>query len=533
MKDNDNLYIDRLFLTIPFDPINSFKREFLERLENFSLEHRKENKVATFEGKLDSLARLLEGKSICVATYIDKGKLIISSNKKLDKAYVEKVFALIGNKELSYSKVVLSLFDIIKQNFSQNERFLLNHLKDETGESLDTIVESMIHKTLLTFEPLKEALEQGDIDISEFHENFDSFHPVNKLLIKTVRLTRDFLKLWDPSFKPGNSNMDTLIKAIQKKNYEIINPSVKGLHAEVQIVIHTILNNHTQKIYIGISKLSCSHCTLLIETFNEIGYIMHYRGSHSKALGNWPLAQQFVEDLNFFSKFIGNKAFEIYSLMNPQEQQESIEFISGLGQYKRLELDSIRSVSKTSPIKQKHRKTEKLVSALEAGFSDSDEEVSENRSISYSEVDSISELPFKLMRNGVLTKVLDFISLEELADLYKKYQGEFSEFLEDLYNDSADDLLDEKGVEELFKLYQKVPHEEAFILWEYLRGNLEDDEADKQLMDARLGAHDESDKEELDFSDEDFNFDFSHLRLENDDLAIPGTIQDSVNISEM
>jgi len=52
--------------------------------------------------------------------------------------------------------------------------------------------------------------------------------------------------------------MDTLIKAIQKKNYEIINPSVKGLHAEVQIVIHTILNNHTQESYIGISKLGVS-----------------------------------------------------------------------------------------------------------------------------------------------------------------------------------------------------------------------------------------------------------------------------------
>jgi hypothetical protein len=25
MKDNDNLYIDRLFLTIPLDPISSFK----------------------------------------------------------------------------------------------------------------------------------------------------------------------------------------------------------------------------------------------------------------------------------------------------------------------------------------------------------------------------------------------------------------------------------------------------------------------------------------------------------------------------
>jgi len=48
MKDNDNLYIDRLFLTIPLDPISSFKREFLARLENFSLEHRKENKITTF-----------------------------------------------------------------------------------------------------------------------------------------------------------------------------------------------------------------------------------------------------------------------------------------------------------------------------------------------------------------------------------------------------------------------------------------------------------------------------------------------------
>ena len=260
---------------------------------------------------------------------------------------------------------------------------------------------------------------------------------------------------------------------------------------------------------------------------------MHYRGSHSKALGNWPLAQQFVEDVNFFSKFIGNKAFEVYSLMDSQEQQESIELISGLGQHKKLELDSIRSISKTSPIKQKLKKTEKLVSGLEADFSDSDEEVSENSSISYSEVDSISEIPFKLIRNGVLTKVLDFISLEELVCLYKKYQVEFNKFLEDVYNDSADDLLHEKEVEELFKLYQKVPHEEAFILWEYLRGNLEDDEADKQLMDARLGAHDESDKEEPDFSDEDFNFDFSHLSMEDNDLDIPGAIQDSVNISEI
>jgi len=408
----------------------------------------------------------------------------------------------------------------------------LKHFKDETDESLDTIIESIIHKTLLTSEPLKEALEQGDIDISEFNDNFDYVHPVNKLLIKTVRLTRDFLKLWDPSFKPGNSTIDTLIKAIQKKNYEMITPSVKGLHAEVQLVI-TILNNHTQESYIGISKLSCSHCTLLIETFNKMGYMMHYRGSHTKALGNWPLAQQFVEDVNFFSKFIGNKAFEVYSLMDSQEQQESIEFISGLGQHKKLELDSIRSISKTSPVKQKPKKTEKLVSGLEADFSDSDEEVSENSSISYSEVDSISEIPFKLIRNGVLTKVLDFISLEELACLYKKYQAEFSEFLEDVYNDSADDLLDEKEVEELFKLYQKVPHEEAFILWEYLRGNLEDDEADKQFMDARLGAHDESDKEEPDFSDDDFNFGFSHLSIENDDPGIPGAIQDSVNISEI
>ena len=129
--------------------------------------------------------------------------------------------------------------------------------------------------------------------------------------------------------------------------------------------MHAILNNHTQESYIGISKLSCCHCTLLMETFKEIGYMMHYRGSHTKALGNWPLAQQFVEDLNFFSKFIGNKAFEIYSLMNPQEQQKSIEFISGLGQFKRLELDSIRSVSKTSPTK---RKSPSVNSVLNCAF---------------------------------------------------------------------------------------------------------------------------------------------------------------------
>ncbi len=170
--------------------------------------------------------------------------------------------------------------------------------------------------------------------------------------------------------------------------------------------------------------------------------------------------------------------------MNIQEQQESAKFISELGQYKKVDLDSIRDISKTSTVKQKTKKVKKLVSELEADFSDSDEEVDENGSVSYLEVNFRSELPFKLIKNGILTTVLNFISLEELTCLYKKYQIEFKEFLEDICSDAADDLLDEKEIGELFKQYQKVPREEAYILWEYLRGALEEDEADKQLMDA-------------------------------------------------
>ena len=188
-------------------------------------------------------------------------------------------------------------------------------------------------QTELINEIIALVLNNSDPRASEFIIKYGANAKAAGFLFAEFRnLYRDLLKLEKtiaPKQKPFDNNYkvnEELVLSLRNANFEVLFKEPHGpIHAEVQILSHLIemINNHTlttidqKKIYIGISKLCCLNCRVMLEKANDIftedkiKILLETRGRHDLDFGDkWIPPNLFSKGYNSPKSSVQNKSLE-------------------------------------------------------------------------------------------------------------------------------------------------------------------------------------------------------------------------------
>lgn len=274
--------------------------------------------------RLDSLARLFEGSSICTAVCFDGKRLLIAANQdSKNKELIPKVMSYlsdVANGEDSKKKTI-EIIKLIATDYVPAQHSLgsyLGYFDNHTNNFLENLENYMSEPDYE--EPLsKYLLKQKHEDINALAKvekgDFKATGHIHLATAAISRLIRDLEKL-KANIRPGIKRSEQDEKIIQAfKNshsylkinkehgsnqdktsyqgedegeqygYELLHikgvgeksskdgerTSLKPLHAEMQIVQRLIDKGlHTNPTYIGISKLCCLDCHAAIKAVNKV-----------------------------------------------------------------------------------------------------------------------------------------------------------------------------------------------------------------------------------------------------------------------
>ena len=177
-----------------------FKSQFSQRLFNAANTRKSHNPERHFR-RLDSLARLLEGSSICAAVYFNAldNSLWVASNKvhagsRANNAYITNikfVFDLLADDQLSNEQALSKLNGLIYTNFIQEHRRELKELKN-AEINLPATIKKWLNDFSISGETSKIWLENF---INHLECDASVRKALEKCATKIARCVRDFLKL--------------------------------------------------------------------------------------------------------------------------------------------------------------------------------------------------------------------------------------------------------------------------------------------------------------------------------------------------
>lgn len=327
------------------------KNKFSQRLFGAASTRKSHNPERHFR-RLDSLARLLEGNSICAAVYFNTldNSLWVASNKvhaasRTSNAHIDNIkhtFELITDERVSNEEALSQLSKSIYDNFTQENRWLLTSLEKAKIDLLATI-KAWLKDFSDSGEPsktwLKNFIDQLECDAS-------IRKALEKCAAKIARLARDFLKLRNflRSSNLQSSLSGNIAKALREKKYQILHFDNKDVHAEMRILGKILKTPGAEKSYVGISKLCCAHCALAVAAFET-----STRGLHGQAV-DWPLPECVKDNLK---TYLGKESYALYAQQTADNQKEILTYAT---------------TKKNSPIKGSKNRN------MNADWSDSDEE---------------------------------------------------------------------------------------------------------------------------------------------------------------
>lgn len=253
------------------------------------------------ERRHDSIARLLEGNSICVAVYItDDNELLVTSNLLQEDSSLEKVedkyMADILTYFLGYSSGANPKSDNLVFNICQKQ---INRFNGAIRRGGGDAVSAIIHLD-------DEIIRQIAMDL--YHSRHSKPHIINHNIVVQKYFSRTEQVLWDKyngskDIYPANSEERKQLEALynKKKNIDaayhvlwrpvrdfkkckvffreqkintckILAVGGKGEHAEIRMLgylIETGKLQQNQPKYIGLSKLCCARCIGSVSVVNE------------------------------------------------------------------------------------------------------------------------------------------------------------------------------------------------------------------------------------------------------------------------
>jgi hypothetical protein len=348
--------------------------------------------------RLDTLARLLASHSQCVAVAISNDTLYITANElfKGSRDNNNKVF--IGSVIEHYRK--LANAETISPD-ERNEIFKSICSKQRFGKASvpETISTGILNALLVNQVPnLTDFLNLYDINAGAAGLTWGIF----------IRLYRDFIKFeksvkkeigGEESFPKDISILNALLLSLKNKKTQILTEEPKsGVHAEVQMLSFLVKaiesgNIPTDgSIYIGISKLCCMNCRVMLDTANEvfkeknIKVVLEFRGKHDLDFGKW------LPPATFQAGFEQKKG----------QNEKSIEY--QIGFRSKLKIDTLINKSKPSGVSMEASQSGSDTDIFEA-------ELNENRKQELKRQFAFLNSIYKIHGNIELKEALNVISV--------------------------------------------------------------------------------------------------------------------------
>jgi len=377
----DDLTSDKVFKILEKKtPTSDFVKEFTERLTSFNQQRISED-IIPQKRRLDSLARIINGKGECASVCFDGEKIIIGSNfgNFREKKSTETLADYKRDYRLERIEIVKSTNDLIKRVMDYlydiaNNNFMDDQLKLESEK--EVVFESCkraLSKILKSEDTLKEIIDalyksynktlfDDCIVIAQAARKRD-YGPLEKLLgsiglkaelktetaetlLQAIRTITDLKKISRSITRenPEKRFPEELIKAFKSKpddGYHIIQPYSEPItkeeifvHAEMKVLDHLIKTRKIEErrdFYFGISKLCCVHCITAMKTCNinqdrekEVA-----RGNHT-VLCMWRFPDSFLEREDYMRAFFGEKLYDEFKLLSSAEQEKAIAAIEGI-----------------------------------------------------------------------------------------------------------------------------------------------------------------------------------------------------------
>jgi len=304
--------------------LENFKKKFRTLLAEAGEKRVSKKNVSRHFRRLDSIARLLEGGSICAAVYfhpttktiwIANNKIHATSrqdNKEIKR--IKEIFALISQPGSSIEKIIDYLSDIIYWHVSQEKRYEKSKLDNV---NIKDKISKWIEELFLSGEKSKSWKEQM---IAEEDDKNIIF-----VLQKTAKTVRDFIKV--RSFLLENKNKDAtangILAAINAGRFQIVHMEAKDVHAEMRLLAKKIAANDqdNEEVYFGISKLCCNHCALAMQSF-----AVKTRGIHGQG-ANWGLPSFVVAKSSQTKTFFGDSVHSLWKSLSPKDKSKAKNYI--------------------------------------------------------------------------------------------------------------------------------------------------------------------------------------------------------------
>jgi hypothetical protein len=250
--------------------------------------------------RLDSVARLIENASTCAAITIENGSFLIATNKDFIEKSTDQGYLLIDSV-LSFLQHVLQGTDTetsFKETFIEICKGAMAGLQLPLHFRNELLATSFIEGVLASgamtdFGELKKLIDQ-QIERGHHPSDAGSAFVVCAALLGDFKKTIKFIK--DNRKITNQSSTAQFIQAIRSYNKDNIitrdkladrvsNP--RDMHAEMRILalMGGKLKNPVEQYenYIGISKLCCLDCHIMIYAVNNCGYHnqLQIRGAHN------------------------------------------------------------------------------------------------------------------------------------------------------------------------------------------------------------------------------------------------------------
>jgi hypothetical protein len=292
---------------------------FIKRWDRTSelLRDRNDNR---WKRRLDSIARLIEGNSICAAIALENNSFLIATNTNFVTNSEAQGYVLI-NTVMSFFKEIANISDEMYQSDAFKMPFketfrkicresmsglqLPTYIRDELEKDdfIDRVIKASKKANYAYSRELRDYMSQR-VEYGHSQASHGSAFHVCVALMQDFDKVRKFIR-------ENKNNMDhpptkSFIQAIrnyqttniignEKLSPKVLNPGTREkMHAEMRILalIDNQLKNKESRYanYIGISKLCCLDCHAMIYAVNHANYNnnIEIRGAHNVAhVGNW------------------------------------------------------------------------------------------------------------------------------------------------------------------------------------------------------------------------------------------------------
>lgn len=199
---------------------------------------------------------------------IARNDLHQGSRKNLAFGFCEKIINFLSELFLNTNPDFSGVLTFLLQNYQTQKHYTLS------SEQKEKIALAVIEKFKLSHHFNISIIDLKEFKTITLKSEAGSLFFAGFSFLRSINVLKKVLQT--PSMGAFNNKLKLIL---EKKNYLIVRNESSLTHAEVRIISYLInIEKNDQNIgYLGISKLTCLHCSSVIELLNLLGYSIQTR----------------------------------------------------------------------------------------------------------------------------------------------------------------------------------------------------------------------------------------------------------------